>query len=66
MNNPNITDRMNKCFLRNPEKKVWLIFVLSFSKKTQKTLTLITKNDVTEPVCFCFRFSETWNWIFTC
>jgi len=29
---------MNKCFLLNPEKKIWRRFVLSFSKKkTQKT-----------------------------
>jgi len=38
---------LNKCFLSL--KKYWHRFVLSFSKKTQKTHTLIPKNDVTEP-----------------
>jgi len=36
-----------QCFL-NP-KKIWHRTVLSFSRKTQKTHTLIPKNDVTEP-----------------
>jgi len=39
---------VNKCFLLNPEK-IWRRFVLSFSRKTKKTHTLIPKNDVTEP-----------------
>jgi len=30
-------------------KKIWCRFVLSFTRKTQKTHTLIPKNDVTEP-----------------
>jgi len=37
-----------KCFLQNSEKN-WCRSVLSFSRKTQKTYTLIPKNDVTEP-----------------
>jgi len=39
---------MNKCFLLNPEKKLALIGLVVF-EKTQKALTLILKNDVTEP-----------------
>jgi len=39
---------MNKCFLLNPEKN-WRRFVLTFSRKTQKThSTLIPKSNVTE------------------
>jgi len=38
---------MNKSFLLNP-KQNWLRSVLSFSRKTPKTHTLIPKNDVTE------------------
>jgi len=36
---------MNKCFLLNPEKNCRKS-VLSFSRKTQKTHTLIPKNNV--------------------
>jgi len=40
---------INKCFLLNSKEKNWRRFVLSFSKKTQKTHLLIPKNDVIEP-----------------
>jgi len=40
---------MNKCFLVNPEKKIWRRFVLSFLRKMQKRHTLIPKYDITEP-----------------
>jgi len=44
---------MNKCFLLNPENKIWRKSVLSFSRKMQKPLNSDTlqfrKNDVTEP-----------------
>jgi len=36
-------------FSLKPEKKIWRKSVLSFSRKTKKTHTLILKNDVTEP-----------------
>jgi len=39
---------MNKCFILNPEKNL-ARSVLSVSRKTQKTHTLIPKNDVTKP-----------------
>jgi len=38
-----------KCFLLNPEKKIWRRSVLSFSRKKQKMHTVIPKNDDTEP-----------------
>jgi len=40
---------MNKCFLLNPEKKIWRRFVLLFLKKNAKNVPLIPKNDVTDP-----------------
>jgi len=39
---------MNKCFLLNPEKKIWRRSVLSFLRKTQKNALLNSKNDITE------------------
>jgi len=39
---------INKCFLLSPEKN-WRRSVLSFSRKMQKTHTLIPTNDVTDP-----------------
>jgi len=38
---------INKCFLLNPEKRLSHIRLVVF-KKTQKTHTLIQKDDVTE------------------
>jgi len=41
---------MNKCFLLNPEKKIFLAQIrLVVFENTQKNHTLIPKNDVTEP-----------------
>jgi len=37
---------INKCFTL---KKIWRRSVLLFSRKTQKTHTSVSKNDVTEP-----------------
>jgi len=39
---------MNKSFLLNPDK-IWRRPVLLFSRQTQKTHTLIPKDDVNEP-----------------
>jgi len=35
---------INKCFLLNPEKKIWRRSALSFLRKTQKIVPLIPKN----------------------
>jgi len=39
---------MNKCLLQNPENNLMQIRLVVF-EKTQKTYTLIPKNDVTKP-----------------
>jgi len=40
---------MNMCFLLNPGKNLAQICLVILEKKSQKTHTLIPKNDVTEP-----------------
>jgi len=48
---------MNNCFLLNPEKNLALIRLVVF-EKTQKTHTLISKNDVADPTARRLGYSN--------